>query len=258
MPKTAIRLPLLSDNLKIQRIEFQLTLNTLILLFACQASADYIPNTPLPCSLLLAHMDDKAPSADTMVDVAIQIKSESDFLSQAGQARAALEQLSSVLGMKNPSDNLIIAALDQIMKTIVSPPILSNFLGANNITSFHSTASSNLSIISSLQSSHSLRSTPLLTAAASTPVFRCQTTLSGWKAFALVSRNTSRSLLVQRKVKHLFILLENLAHPFLQLLAAIAAANLRPPKIKKNAAARNASNGVSLLFHRLVSAGSTS
>lgn len=65
-------------------------------------------------------MDNKAPSSVEMAtDTASQAKTEIDFVAQASQARMALEQLSAVLGMKNPSESLIIAAMDQIMKTIV-------------------------------------------------------------------------------------------------------------------------------------------
>ena len=65
-------------------------------------------------------MDPKAPSTvDTTADPANQMKTEADFLSQAGQVRVALEQLSTVLGMTSPSELLLTAALDQIMKTIV-------------------------------------------------------------------------------------------------------------------------------------------
>ena len=66
-------------------------------------------------------MDSKAPSApDTTVDSPSQMKSEADFLSQAGQVRVALEQLSSILGWTNPTEPMIAAALEQIMKSIVS------------------------------------------------------------------------------------------------------------------------------------------
>jgi hypothetical protein len=65
-------------------------------------------------------MDIKAlSSTDTTVDSTSNMKTESDFLSQAGQARVALEQLSSVLGWDNPSEPMIKAAMDQIMKSTV-------------------------------------------------------------------------------------------------------------------------------------------
>ena len=72
-------------------------------------------------SVNLFHMDSKAPSAsDATVDPPSQMKSEADFLSQAGQVRVALEQLSTVLGWTNPTEPMIAAALEQIVKSIVS------------------------------------------------------------------------------------------------------------------------------------------
>jgi hypothetical protein len=79
-------------------------------------------------------MDPKAPSTvDTTADSANQMKTEVDFLSQAGQVRVALEQLSTILGMNNPSELLISAALDQIMKTIVCSSFSFPSLRANKI-----------------------------------------------------------------------------------------------------------------------------
>jgi hypothetical protein len=67
-------------------------------------------------------MDPKSLSAtDTTVDSTSQMKTEADFLSQAGQVRVALEQLSTVLGWNNPSEPMIAAAMEQIMKSIVCP-----------------------------------------------------------------------------------------------------------------------------------------
>jgi hypothetical protein len=68
-------------------------------------------------------MDNKSPAtADTTADASSDMKTEADFLAQAGQARVALEQLSTVLGMKTPSELLLLAAMDQIMKSIVCSP----------------------------------------------------------------------------------------------------------------------------------------
>ena len=79
-------------------------------------------------------MDNKSPStADTTTDASSDMKTEADFLAQAGQARVALEQLSTVLGMKAPAELLISAAMDQIMKSIVCSPFLFPYPKANKI-----------------------------------------------------------------------------------------------------------------------------
>jgi hypothetical protein len=49
------------------------------------------------------------------------MKTEADFLVQADKARSALEQFANLQKLENPADFLIKSAMDQILKTIVSP-----------------------------------------------------------------------------------------------------------------------------------------
>jgi hypothetical protein len=90
-----------------------------ILLLTVQENVDFYSTSSFV--LISFYMDPKVPSMlDTTVDSPSQMKTDVDFLAQAGQVRTALEQLSSVLGWNNPSEPMIVAALEQIMKSIVS------------------------------------------------------------------------------------------------------------------------------------------
>jgi len=68
-------------------------------------------------------MDPKSSSSTaTATDSSLdKMKTESDFRTQADKARAALQQFATILKMEEPSELLVKAAMESILKATVSP-----------------------------------------------------------------------------------------------------------------------------------------